>query len=62
MTDMVIDSNFRKSWEKMQQRYDHPVYLDGQRISKDDKLALTLWKESGIDLHMLPAGHPVRHN
>lgn len=49
---MPIDPKVKKNWEKIQEKYDHPVDAVGRPIDKRDQETLQIWKAEGIDRFM----------
>lgn len=49
---MALENNIRENWEKLQQRYNHPVDAIGRPIDQKDHETLSSWQGEGIDNFM----------
>jgi hypothetical protein len=46
---MPIDPKFKKQWERIQAKYNHPVDALGRPIDPRDQKTLKVWRDEGID-------------
>ena len=49
---MPLDSNVKKNWEKLQEKYNYPVDALGRPIDESDRETLNVWQSEGIDKFM----------
>lgn len=46
---MPLDPKIKSNWEKLQEKYNHPVDALGRPIDPKDQQTLQVWREEGID-------------
>ena len=49
---MALEPVIKQNWEKLQERYNHPVDAVGRPIDQRDEETLNVWQSEGIDNFM----------
>ena len=49
---MPLHPKIKENWEKLQEKYDHPVDVLGRPINQHDHETLNVWRKQGIDRFM----------